>query len=552
MKKLIFTFVFCFIACIAAMAQNGLDSMTIVSVGAYKPTIMESNKMNENPTFKDSTKKLPVSGYGINSRKVATVYEIVPISPAQMIGEPLTKLYNAFVKLGMGTYTTPYGELWINNLRSKTESYGVRLKHLSSSATLKDYGYAGFSDNEVSLYGKKFLKEHTLSGNFDYARNVLHFYGYDANLYTISKDTTKQRFNFFSGNVGLTSHYNAKKRVNHNVKLHYYNLADKYGASENNVKAIGAITTALGNELLKVDGLVDYYNYKTNIDTVNNTIVSVNPNIVATGEKYRINIGLTGTVDVFTTSKFYFYPNIDLSYNVIDDIIIPYAGIKGGLQKNSYKSFTDNNPFVLSILPMQNTNKKYEFFGGIRGTLSSTTSFNARAAYSNISNLALFINDTTELYRNKFGVIYDDATLLNVHGEISYQQREKLRISLKGDYYNYKMKNELKAWYIPQLQLTLSANYNLRDKIVIKADLFYLDNQHYKSFTVDTTVATGIKPVAKQLKGIFDANIGAEYRYTKRLGFFINFNNIANYRYYRWSNYPTQRFNLLGGLSYSF
>lgn len=543
---------FCFAAYIAVLAQSSLDSMTIVSVGAYKPTIMESNKMNENPTFKDSTKKLPVAGYGINSRKVATTYDVVPITPAQMVGEPLTKLYNALVKLGMGTYTTPYGELWVNNLRSKTESYGIRLKHLSSAATLKDYGYAGFSDNEISLYGKKFLKEHTLSGNFDYARNVVHFYGYDANLFSISKDTTRQRFNLFSGNVGLISHYNSKERINHNVKLNYYNLFDKYGTSENNVKATGGITTAVGNELLKVDALVDYYNYKTTIDTVNNTIVSVNPNIIATGEKYRVNIGLTATMDAFTTSKFYFYPNIDLSYNVIDDIIIPYAGIKGGLQKNSYKSFTDNNPFVLSVLPMQNTNKKYEFFGGIRGTLSSTTSFNARAAYSNINNLAMFVNDTTELYRNKFGVIYDDATLLNLHGEVSYQQREKLRISLKGDYYNYKMKNELKAWYIPQLQFTLSANYNLRDKIVIKADLFYLDNQYYKIFTVDTTVATGIKPVSKQLKGIFDANIGAEYRYTKRLGFFVSFNNIANYRYYRWSNYPTQRFSLMGGLSYSF
>lgn len=552
MKKIIFTFIFCFTAYIVVLAQSSLDSMTIVSVGAYKPTIMESNKMNENPTFKDSTKKLPVSGYGINSRKVATTYDVVPITPAQMVGEPLTKLYNALVKLGMGTYTTPYGELWVNNLRSKTESYGIRLKHLSSAATLKDYGYAGFSDNEISLYGKKFLKEHTLSGNFDYARNVVHFYGYDANLFSISKDTTRQRFNLFSGNVGLISHYNSKERINHNVKLNYYNLFDKYGTSENNVKATGGITTAVGNELLKVDALVDYYNYKTTIDTVNNTIVSLNPNIIATGEKYRVNIGLTATMDVFTTSKFYFYPNIDLSYNVIDDIIIPYAGIKGGLQKNSYQTFTDNNPFVLSVLPMQNTNKKYEFFGGIRGTLSSTTSFNARAAYSNINNMAMFINDTTELYRNKFGVIYDDATLLNVHGEVSYQQREKLRISLKGDYYNYKMKNELKAWYIPQLQFTLSANYNLRDKIVIKADLFYLDNQYYKTFTVDTTVATGLKPVSKQLKGIFDANIGAEYRYTKRLGFFVNFNNIANYRYYRWSNYPTQRFSLMGGLSYSF
>lgn len=568
MKKLIITIVLFFTTCFITVlesivftdrtgaaslsAQRSLDSMTIVSVGEYKPIIMDAGKINDNPSFSDSTKKLPVSAYGINSKKLYTGFNVEPIQPAQMIGEPLTKLYNALVKLGMGTYTTPYGELWFNSLRSKTSSYGLRYKHLSSSATLKDYGYAGFSDNEVSLYGKKFLKEHSLTGSFDYTRNVVHFYGYNPSLYDISPDSTRQRFNLFSANAGLISHYSGEKRLNHDVKLFYYNFSDKYGASENNIKSTGVVQTAIGKEMLKVNALVDFYNYKTKLDTVNNTIVSLNPDFIATGEKYRINLGFTAAMDMFVKSKFYFYPNVDLSYNVIDEIIIPYVGLTGGIQKNSYKSFTDKNPFVLSTLPMQNTNKKYDFFGGIRGTLSSTTAFNARASYSNVSDIALFVNDTSEVLQNKFNVVYDDGTVLNIRGEVSYQQREKLRISLSGDYFQYKMKKELRAWYIPQLQITASANYNLRDKIVIKADFFYLDNQFARTFVQDTASSTGLKVVAKELKGIFDANIGAEYRYTKKLGFFVNFNNIANLRYYRWRNYPTQRFNFMAGLSYSF
>jgi outer membrane receptor protein involved in Fe transport len=114
------------------------------------------------------------------------------------------------------------------------------------------------------------------------------------------------------------------------------------------------------------------------------------------------------------------------------------------------------------------------------------------------------------------------------------------------------MKTELRAWYKPQVELTFTANYNLFDKFVVKADLFYIDNQFAKTFITDSTSITGKKGIAKELKGIFDANLGIEYRYNKKLGFFLNFNNIANYRYYRWSNYPTQRFSFMGGLSYSF
>lgn len=551
-SKIIIVFLLLSLPITALLAQSNLDSMIIISVGEYRPTVVDANKINDIPSISDSTQKIPVTGYGINSKKINTGFDVEPIKAAQISGDPLTKLYNTLVKLGMGTYTMPYGELWINNLRSKEILYGVRLKHLSSSSTLKDFGYAGFSDNEVSLYGKKFLKEHSLIGNFDYARNVVHFYGYDVNKFSISDDLTQQRFNLFSGNAKLVSHYADKKRYNHNVNLSYYNLADKYDASENNIKASGLVQTAVNKEILKINASVDYYNYKTKSDTINNTIASINPNFVASGEKYRASLGFTATMDNDVQSKFYFYPNVDLSYNVIDDIIIPYAGLSGGLQKNSFKTFTDNNPFVLSELQMKNSNKKLEMYGGIKGTLSSTTAFNARASYTNISNLALFVNDTTELLQNKFDVIYDDALVLNIQGEVAYQQSEKLRILLRGEYFNYKMKTELRAWYKPQVELTLSANYNLRDKIVVKADLFYIDNQFAKTFETDPSSLNGKIVGSKELKGIFDANIGLEYRYTKKLGFFLNFNNIANYRYYRWSNYPTQRFSLMGGLSYSF
>ena len=135
------------------VAQKVLDSMLIISVGSYRPTIVDANKLLEQPTIVDSTKKLKVNGYSISSKKIATTYDVEPIEAAEMVGEPLTKLYNGLVKIGFGNYTTPYGEAWYNHLRSKEYAYGLRLKHLSSQTNLEDYGFGGFSDNEVSLYG---------------------------------------------------------------------------------------------------------------------------------------------------------------------------------------------------------------------------------------------------------------------------------------------------------------------------------------------------------------------------------------------------------------
>ena len=54
------------------------------------------------------------------------------------------------------------------------------------------------------------------------------------------------------------------------------------------------------------------------------------------------------------------------------------------------------------------------------------------------------------------------------------------------------------------------------------------------------------------MKGYTDINLGVEYRYTKVLSGFVNISNLTGSRYYRWYNYPNYRFQIMGGVSYSF
>ncbi len=111
-------------------------------------------------------------------------------------------------------------------------------------------------------------------------------------------------------------------------------------------------------------------------------------------------------------------------------------------------------------------------------------------------------------------------------------------------------KEEQQPWHKPGYELILSGVYNLKDKIILNADIFVLGKQFAKVYETDTAGAIFIKP--KTLKGIADINLSLEYRYTKKLSAFIRFNNIGAFRYERWNNYPTQRFNLLGGVTYGF
>ena len=140
---------------------------------------------------------------------------------------------------------------------------------------------------------------------------------------------------------------------------------------------------------------------------------------------------------------------------------------------------------------------------------------------------------------NRFNVVYDNATLLNISGQINYQLNEKLKLIAKGDYNSYNTDKLTRAYHKPSFFLTFTGAYNLRNKIIVKADLFFVGSQWAKSQYID-----------KQLNGYFDGNIEAEYRYTKTLSFFARFNNIANQRYYQWERLPSQRFNMMIGLSF--
>lgn len=543
---------------LSVFVKAQVESDTIRVITSFQPTISDAYKINDNPVIIDSAVKAPpLLVYSVFPKQVTTLFTVEPIKPAVMVGEPLNKLYRSLLKLGMGTYTTPYGEYFYNNLRSKDYSYGVHLNHLSSIATLKNSGFSGYSDNGVDVYGKKFINKHTLSGNLDYARNVVHFYGYNADTIPLKgHDITKQRFSYVSPMTRLTSHNSDSSKLNYDLKLRYYNLADSYLTFENSLMADATFKTYVEKQLLNVNVSADYYNNKTPNDTSNNTIVKINPSFLIKNDQWNITLGINA-VENFSPSynQFYFYPAVDFNYNIYDNKLIPYLGITGGLHRNTFKSLSDENPFVLSDLRLHNTDKKYNVYGGLRGILEEHTSYNLGMSYSKVNNMAMFVNTYFSYFdnnftlidvKNRFAVIYDDVNVLNVKGELAYQEREKLRLSLNADYNQYTTTKELKAWYMPEFKLTLSGNYNLRDKIVVRGDVFGIGKQYYRS-----TDITG-KYIAKQLNGIIDVNLGLEYRYSKILSGFVNFNNIGSTRYYRWSQYPTQRFNLMAGVTYAF
>jgi len=208
----------------------------------------------------------------------------------------------------------------------------------------------------------------------------------------------------------------------------------------------------------------------------------------------------------------------------------------------------------LNEINLRNQFTKGEIYAGIRGSISSELSFNARLSTTSFSGMPLFVNtDTLYSVENRFDVLYAEGTMSRVLGELTYQQSEKVKVFSSIEFMNYNLDRQAEAWHKPSMKLGIGASYNLLDKFIITADIF----SQGKRYALSEAPVEDVTPDEDgfsivTLKGFVDSNLKLEYRYTKRVSAFVQFNNMTGGKYKRFRNYPVQQFMILGGLSYSF
>ena len=92
------------------------------------------------------------------------------------------------------------------------------------------------------------------------------------------------------------------------------------------------------------------------MDTTGNTIVTFNPWISKSSDDWSFRVGFQAVADAADITKYYFYPQAHLDIIIVKDVLIPFVGITGKLQKNSYQQLFEENMFIKPGLTL----KKYE------------------------------------------------------------------------------------------------------------------------------------------------------------------------------------------------
>lgn len=523
-------------------------------VRPYEPSISDAFKINLLPKIEDTLKQVPNLNYNLIQRPYPVNFLVTPISSAKMLMEPMNDLYNTYVKFGIGNGISPLMEIYYNNGRSKEFSYGGWLQSHSSMGKVKlDNGKrveSNFGRTDINFFGKKIMGKSTISATGGLNRHKVTYYGYDTEVPsgTINTDTTPktQLFNNFHADLEYYSTHTDSTHLNFDFKTGVNHLSDKFEMQETLLHLKLKMDKFTDGEHFGGEFSINHYMKNSNLDSANNTIVTVSPWINLYGKQWRALVGTRLIIDANASGKqSAFYPVGSLSYDVISHYLIPYVEINGFLEENSYSKISAENPWIIPGKKVFNTSHKLSLTGGIKGNMSTKVSYLLYANYSIIDSMYFFVNTnlnkTNPLY-NRFTVESDNVELTRLVGEITIAPSSKINLFLRAQYDKYKLKNLAKPWHKPDLTTLASVRYNLRDKIILTLDMFATGKRYVKASNNSI----------KSLEGISDINLGVEYRYNKKLSAFLNLNNLTSSKYNIYYLYPMYRFNVKIGLTYAF
>ena len=566
---------------------NGIQAQydqEIIAEGPLELSVGKVFKISEQPKTIDSSFIAQEMTYQILPRRTFSSFQPNNIKAAVIdIKQPAPKLYKAYAKMGIGTFTTPLAQLYFNSLRTRKGAWGFSFDHLSSAGGIKDAPQSRFSDNQIDLWGRAFLSNHLAEGNFYWNRNHNHYYGVDPMDREIEDEDIEQTFSEFGGKVGIQTYHRDSAKISYDANLSGYYLTDRFDAQETNIRIDGWVNKKEGDFIFELGGEIISNNYKSKnnilfnfLDTagtgpgVRSTferdylVLAAKPRIRADVDKLQVDIGLDINYENNISGRARFFPQAYVAYELFDGIIVPFIEYTGGLEYNTYNSLRRENPFVLSNIAFQddlenldpdlrNTNNRFDLNGGIRARFSDELTLSGKVSARRFKDLPLFVNDTTHSEENRFAVIYDDGRILGISGQIAYRFNEYINFVSELELQDYNMDNESEAWHRPETRFSLGAIYDYNNKLIARVDLFYIGKRFVKSLEE----IPGQNPLSNgsyqtSIDGYLDASLSAEYRYTKRLSAFLQMNNITGGKYERWYRFRNQPFQLLGGITYSF
>jgi hypothetical protein len=523
--------------------DNNSVTEEIIVTTAYKPVLADAVKIRRNPDLEDKEPFKAPLHYNALDKTLQDNTDIRELPAMALPKEQDADVQNSYAKLGVGSFKTTYGELYLDNGKDPALQFGGYLKHFSQNGSI----YRQNSDRgEAGIFGKSIGQEASVTGKINYSYRSNYFYGFDELNPPPVLNTDKQHFNTLSGEAEIAKNYKDEdNQFIYAVKLGGYAFSNAFQARENNLTISGYINQTVNQFYAGLSGNIDFNTVKDSLYSFNNNIIRLNPYLKFQGTNYKIDAGVNITSEFGQQTRFRLFPAARLEFQVIPKYVRLFAEARGDVNKSSLRDFSETNPFLGQDINVQNSIDQLDLSAGLKGMLAPGLGFKATFFRNSVKNMALFVNNFnfTKGY-NRFAVIYDggSARVSGFNGELDYKPADNLDIFGRVELKDYQLATEAQPWNLPKFTLTAGTAININDKVKVTGSVLF------RSATEDRLSATQTATIGS----FADLSGGVEYKATNRLSIFGQVNNILNSTYQTWLYYPNYGFNIFGGVGYKF
>ncbi len=525
-----------------AQGQRKDTTRSVDITSSFKPTLMEPAKINFNamPPTADTTR--PRLNYDIPNPNLLFAYQPGSLKPlAMQIDTSVAFDNNNYIKAGFGSLKTPYVQAGFSFGDGNTAGINLYARHVSSQGKRE---YQDFTNTQVRASGfYKTANNHEITGGIGMRQDRTYKYGYMPETLTFPDDSLRQRFSTISVNAGLRNLEPTGFGLHYAPNLRFDIFNDHLKNSESNTVLNLPLEKTVGQDFSVNLGLTfDLTRYSPDkASAINNTVWFLSPSVTYKSTNLRLQGGIRPSWD---NSEFKMFPNILAEVGTDDSRFTFHAGWTGYVRKTSYQYLASQNPWLWAPGELRNTWIE-ERFAGFKGSVGDHFSYSAKVGFNRLNNQPLFVNDTVAGTDGKsFNVVYADRiNVLNLGGELGYTVEEKFSVIANLQFNQFTgLQGQQKAWGMLPLELNTSMSLRIIKDLWLKSDLFAWSGPRY--LRADGTDG--------KLSGAFDLNAGLEFRVTRNINLWTQFNNIFNKEYQRWNQYPVYGFNLVGGIVFSF
>ena len=577
---LIFFSVLSYIAQNKERVKDSIQTEIVNVVTTYNPKIANAKKINKNPTIKllkrNEKKKLT---YRVIPAPIASTF--IPKSGVakKLNNDVKTHVYNNYLAAGIGNYTSPYFETFLNHNGQFNNEFGLNSKYDASYGNIQNSILnSNFSTFNLGAFYKKKERYFDWNVHLNTEKKLYNWYGLPDMVFsksTINAINEKQRYNYFEliGTFDVRDSYMNWGKI----KTHYY--IDDYKSAELYTKLNAKLKfplTFLNPELndISIKTSIEFLkgSFENSFENENSieyatTTLSFNPKYKLNYENTTVKAGLKlfASLDSENNSKnIFIIPDFLIERPLFSNHLNIYLGLSGDLHTNTYKNFTEKNPYVSPTLFITQTLEKSNLYIGFNGKINNQLSYHIKTSYKSEEDKPLFLKNNSKSdgtntalngktikgyeYGNSFKVFYDDIKTTSIFTELAYNYSKEITFEAQGIYNMYTTHRSPEAWNLPSVKASFLAKYN-NPKWYATSNIHYVSERKDLSYN---SQFTGNFTNIETLKSFVDVNLNGGYHFNNKFSVFLKLNNILNTNYQRFANFNTQGFQVLGGMRYKF